>query len=189
MRVFRSEHHSFWHDDISNADVREKLRRRIRRFERLVSEPRDLLFVIQIGPAELSEVSALHGALCRRFVTSQNPHQVLLVVITDSLRNDVGPVVFQGQPNVAYFSVEVFRGAMDQDPFARPIASALGLALDSRLPGFGVATPLVGSAASDFPAELSQGESRRYGQFGEDSAFLAFEPSGAKHIDLSTPVY
>eukprot|EP00913_Durusdinium_trenchii_P009682 g9098.t2 len=48
MKVHRAEHHSFWHDDVSQPEVREKLLRRVNRFLGLAEntpESRDLLFI------------------------------------------------------------------------------------------------------------------------------------------------
>ncbi|CAE8601157.1 unnamed protein product, partial [Polarella glacialis] len=38
MRVHRAQHHSFWHDDVSQLEVREKMKRRVARFLALADE-------------------------------------------------------------------------------------------------------------------------------------------------------
>lgn len=183
--VHRAENHSFWHDDISKPEAREKLRRRIARFEALASDSKDLFFVIHIYPSELGDIPDLYQALCKRFVIPGSSHQVLLSVLLSGQPYDLGPVTVKGLPNVVFFSVEAMRAARSETAYIAPIASALDLALEAgRLPGFGL-EPAGESLSAAFP-ELRQGSSDRFGQLGQDSYFPAFEEPGADHFDLST---
>lgn len=110
-----------------------------------------------------------------------------MVILSDQPL-DFGPVAVEGLPNVVLFSVEAVKAASSEFPFCETIASALDLALEAALGlGFGV-RPCGPSLAEALP-ELRRDEKRygRYGKFGGDCMFPAFEPAGADHYDFGTP--
>lgn len=163
LRVYRSERHSFWHDDIARPEARAKLQRRVDRFLSLASEARDLLFVRSCATTqELNDVEDLYAALRERFVQPDGPtRRVLLVVIADGQLNFEGPVRHAELPSVVMFGQPLDPRASDADgdAYCRAISTAVdaALALSEKCDpdcGFGLDdTPWTPSAA----ALLTQG--------------------------------
>lgn len=87
MRVFRSDMHSFWHDDLNDIQVREKLWRRVERFmdlanDREFADPRPLLFIRSMaGSSELGKTEALFESLKKTFEV--NGRKVYLLAILE----------------------------------------------------------------------------------------------------------
>lgn len=133
LRVYRSERHSFWHDDIARPEARAKLQRRVERLLGLASEAEDLLFVRScVTTQELHDVEDLYAALRERFVRAGGPtRRVLLVVIVDGQMNFQGPVRHAELPSVVFFGQPLNPRASDADgdAYCRAISVAVDAAL------------------------------------------------------------
>lgn len=133
MQVYRSELHSFWHDDISTESTRIKLQRRINRFLALRDDPKDLLFVRSCACTdELSELEDLYAVLSDHFRSScKSSRRVLLVVVVDGQLGFEGPILHETQPEIVVFrqplnpDASVRRG----EAYCRAISYAVNLAL------------------------------------------------------------
>eukprot|EP00434_Breviolum_minutum_P009818 symbB.v1.2.008647.t2/scaffold540.1/size189765/12 len=94
MTVHRAEQHSFWHDDVSKPEVRQKLQRRVHRFLNLANnESRDLLFIRSCACTdELLEVEAC------QFAVAQASGRLLL-----AMEQLEGPILHAFLPGLAFF--------------------------------------------------------------------------------------
>eukprot|EP00746_Dinoflagellata_sp_MGD_P161514 gnl/MRDRNA2_/MRDRNA2_88695_c0_seq1.p1 gnl/MRDRNA2_/MRDRNA2_88695_c0~~gnl/MRDRNA2_/MRDRNA2_88695_c0_seq1.p1 ORF type:complete len:530 (+),score=76.62 gnl/MRDRNA2_/MRDRNA2_88695_c0_seq1:99-1592(+) len=119
MLVFRSQNHSFWHDNIELAADREKLWRRVRRFMSLSdtgggdSQQRTLLFVRSLaGTQEISLVETLYEVLKDQF--GKNGRKVVLLVIIEN-QAKVGPILHQRQDGIIFWVQPTFQGSLSPD--------------------------------------------------------------------------
>jgi len=86
LRVHRAAHHSFWHDNVSEAATRGKLRRRIDRFLALRDEGRDLLFTRSCASTnEVQEIPAMYEVLSDRLGKSRERRLLLAVQLEANL--------------------------------------------------------------------------------------------------------
>jgi len=131
MTMYRSELHSFWHDDITKQEVREKMWRRIDRLLALRDSSRDLLFVRSCASTdELAEVEDLYSALVDVFSATQK--RILLAVVAGEQDVFQGPILHQGLPGVAFFGEAVGNSAPTGGPiFCRTLAAACNAALEA----------------------------------------------------------
>jgi hypothetical protein len=197
MVVFRSQTHSFWHDDLRDAATQEKLNRRVDRFLNLAVDPghehpRSLLFVRSVAcSAELSKTETLLDLLKERF-ESQGRKVYLLVVIDG--QPFAGPVLHAvHEENLLFWLQPTFTGRLALDcsapaPYEEAIAFALRRILDGPNVDDELEWPRV-QQASDIVQEdgalwtlgvrgtdcgLWVGEARVSGA-SEESLFAAFE--------------
>jgi len=124
LTVYRSNVHSFWHDNIKDEDVRDKLWRRVKRFEEMaVADSRTLLFVrVLAGTQELPHTEGLHDLLRQKFGASGRRVCLLCVIDDQPL---VGPILLQQTPDILIWMQPLFAGALAMDkpaPFEEAIA-------------------------------------------------------------------
>lgn len=189
MTVHRAEQHSFWHDDISKAEVREKLMRRVSRFtqlaEKATAEARDLLFIRSCTcTEELRRAEALYAALHGRFSLGPG-RRLLLAIVVDGQGQHEGPIHHARLPGLAFFLQPVCgqEDSSSGQAFSWAVAAACDAALDGGL-GFAITEEdrIVQSAADlldggswqgrDFPP-LSFSDAGLRSGFG---GFACFEP-------------
>jgi len=205
LQMYRSERHSFWHDDIAKPQARAKLLRRVERFLALREDPKDLLFVRSCTTTdELAGVEALYSALQERFA---GPRRLLLAVVADGQLHFEGPIRHSALPGVIFYAQPLAdeAAACRGEGYCRAIASALDLALapsessEVRL-GFGPCEALgieeehpprppvpcaeallVGDTCSLSFAPFSFCDAGLHSGF---AGLDCFEGPGARHIDL-----
>eukprot|EP00927_Polykrikos_kofoidii_P019456 TRINITY_DN19099_c0_g1_i1.p1 TRINITY_DN19099_c0_g1~~TRINITY_DN19099_c0_g1_i1.p1 ORF type:complete len:522 (-),score=90.02 TRINITY_DN19099_c0_g1_i1:60-1625(-) len=133
LRAFRSARHSFWHDDIGQADVRRKLRRRIDRFLGLAECTHDLLFVRScVSTEELGDVESLYEALCECFRSGDTKRRrVLLAVMIDNQTSFVGPIPHAAHSGIVFFGQPLCENASqpEGDAYCMALRSAMDAAL------------------------------------------------------------
>lgn len=135
MTVHRSRTHSFWHDDVADSTVQEKLLRRVDRFMGLASDhasegsPRALLFVRSVASSEeLRDVEVLFELLRSRFEILGR--RVCLLVIIDG-QPFAGPVLHaRHMEGLIFWLLPVFKGKLTLDcsspaPYEEAIAFAV----------------------------------------------------------------
>jgi hypothetical protein len=190
MKMFRSEMHSFWHDDVSNPEARAKLQRRIDRFQKLEHEPADILFVRStVTTDEVSEVEELYKVLQAKFGHGQR--RVLLALAVVGQDNFVGPIFHESVPGIVFFlqPCASHEEMMEGRAFHEMLASALDLALacpeGSRCAGFG------GRHLVHYSRTVSSGEQLLREVAPSDAGLnsgyddlRSFELPGARHVDL-----
>lgn len=135
LRVHRAARHSFWHDDVSEAQTREKLRRRLDRFRALCEEKRDLLLIrICATTDEAEELAALYETLSGRLgAPGTARRRVLLAAVVDGQPGFEGPLRVPGWPAVSAFLQPRADEAVALEGLAyrRAIAAAVDVALDA----------------------------------------------------------
>eukprot|EP00971_Amphidinium_carterae_P267439 5304822-Amphidinium_carterae.1 len=185
LRVYRSKQHSFWHDDISQAEVREKLLRRVDRFRALRSDScKDLLCIRSAASTdELSEVENLHSALQSWFGLTR---RVLLVVIIDGQEKHIGPFFVEGLPSVVLYGQPIAdeTAMMEGRAFETVVSSSLDLALQASDGAF----PSVGNTFKKASDLLDCGLIHHCdGGFssGYEGLRCYEEAPGKKHFDLT----
>lgn len=95
LLCFRGCGHSFWHDDIRQAETRTKLRRRTDRLMGIGEASSSALFVRALATTdELSRVDELYKLLLRRF--GGGDCQVYLLAIVAMQDRTQGPIVVHG---------------------------------------------------------------------------------------------
>jgi len=115
MTVYRSNVHSFWHDNIEDYSGREKLWRRVHRFLDLANDntpgnQRDLLFIRSVaGTSELSETERLYELLQMRF--GCNGRKVYLLIIVED-QPIVGPILHTSIPEIFFWVQPSFKGKL-----------------------------------------------------------------------------
>lgn len=202
-RMHRSEHHSFWHDDIAEASVRAKLRRRIERFLALREDPKDLLFVRSCATTdELEGIGRLHAALEECFCpSSRRRRRVLLAVVVDGQAKFEGPIVHSSLPGVVLFMQPLAEDQCGGEAYCRAIASAVDAALTvpetlevdvgfnlhqrSRWP-----LDVSGDSATVDSEAVEEPHLITFCDVGLQSGYgdlACFEEPGKQHFDLSTP--
>eukprot|EP00928_Gymnodinium_smaydae_P030624 TRINITY_DN22722_c0_g1_i1.p1 TRINITY_DN22722_c0_g1~~TRINITY_DN22722_c0_g1_i1.p1 ORF type:complete len:456 (+),score=120.00 TRINITY_DN22722_c0_g1_i1:53-1369(+) len=139
LRVLRSERHSFWHDDVTRAEARAKLKRRIERFLALGDDAdgRDLLFVRSCATTEeLQELPSLHAALASRFASDapsagRRRRRVLLAAILDGQESFAGPLALPSCPGVAVVlqPLPPPEAAQDGAAYCRAVSAVVSAAL------------------------------------------------------------
>jgi len=135
MTVFRSQTHSFWHDDISDASTREKLTRRVDRFLNLGTDskcpdkPRALLFVRSVANStELSQAEVLLELLKERFGSQGRTVSLLIVMDAQSF---TAPILHKQHEDSLFFWLQpLFTGRLALDcsslsPYENAIAFAI----------------------------------------------------------------
>lgn len=151
--IFRSDVHSFWHDDINDPVVREKIWRRIRRFLELdVSSSRDLLFIRSVaGTPDLREVETLF-TLLKSLFEKQGRRVFMCVIVED--QPVTGPIFHKEHERLFFWVQGQFTGTLSlQSP--GPYEDAIAFAVrwvqgepNTSSHSFGHAPPVV-SRASD----------------------------------------
>ncbi|CAE7657829.1 unnamed protein product, partial [Symbiodinium pilosum] len=139
LTVHRGAHHSFWHDDVSDITVRDKLRRRVARFLDLAAnfptQSRDFLFVRSCAcTSELHRAEELYSALEERFSCrgqTKSP-RVLLAIIIDGQVQRQGPIYHASLPGLIFFTQEQpsEEDATDGQAYSWAIAAACETALE-----------------------------------------------------------
>jgi hypothetical protein len=131
MTVYRSNLHSFWHDDMEDAQTVEKLKRRINRFNELATDPkatpgRPLLFVRSLcGTNEISKTEALYQALQTRF--GCRGRQVYLLAIIED-QGTKGPILHARNPNLMFTLQPITDGPLHMDDAKGPYEDAIEFA-------------------------------------------------------------
>lgn len=110
LTMYRSEYVSFWHDDITQQQARQKLERRIERFFALQDDPRELLFLRSAATTdELSEMEAVHAVLAAKFGRRSDgtPRRVMLGLVLDGQAAFAGPFLNRRCPDIAIITYPV----------------------------------------------------------------------------------
>lgn len=118
MIMYRSSQHSFWHDDPSHWDTREKYGRRITRFNQMGQNGQTLLFVRSIGTTdELLHAEELLGLLQEKF-----GEVCLLLIISFQVSNN-GAFFLESNDSILVYlmSSESFHGPQAAAPFIEPV--------------------------------------------------------------------
>mmetsp|Transcript_65197 Transcript_65197/g.172754 ORF Transcript_65197/g.172754 Transcript_65197/m.172754 type:complete len:428 (-) Transcript_65197:183-1466(-) len=190
MKMFRSEMHSFWHDDVSNPEARAKLQRRIDRFQSLEQEATDILFIRSIVTTEeVLEVEELYRVLQAKFGRGQR--RVLLAVAVVGQDHFVGPLFHESVPGIIFFlqPCASHDDMMEGRAFHEMLAGAVDLALTCpegcHCLGFGgkhlVHDSRTVSSGAKLFQELTPSDS---GLFSGYDDLRSFENPGVRHIDL-----
>lgn len=197
LKVYRSVRHSFWHDDITQVEVREKIQRRIDRFRLLCDQPRDLLFLRSCATTdELAQVEQLYSALLAQFgATPMFPYRrVLLAVVVDGQDGFVGPywhdyidgILFISQPSAPPLAT----GGPDHQAYCCAIASAVETALtlpEGCDPGLGFG---IRGRQCPLGPNMAISEARlRFFDTGLYSGFeglMSFEGPNSEEVDFSS---
>mmetsp|Transcript_22362 Transcript_22362/g.35459 ORF Transcript_22362/g.35459 Transcript_22362/m.35459 type:complete len:413 (+) Transcript_22362:75-1313(+) len=192
LTVHRSERHSFWHDDVSKADVREKLRRRIDRFVALREESKDLLFVRSAAcTAEIADTEDLYSTLVSFFGAGQR-RRILLVVIVTGQDKFEGPIMHTTRPGVIFFLQPVASESemLEGRAFSLAVTAAVETALavqEGSDPSVGFGEPLgcrtVSSAVALFEGQSPVKTSNTGLQSGYEG-LMCFEQPNVAHVDL-----
>lgn len=131
MVLFRSEIHSFWHDDILNDQDREKLWRRVNRFLSISDSDthRTLLFVRSIvGTDELELTETLYSLLKERF--GKTGRKVVLLLLLDDQKGVYGPILHKQNDNILFWAQPHFEGTLSLDgEFPAPYEDAVSFAV------------------------------------------------------------
>jgi uncharacterized C2H2 Zn-finger protein len=205
IHLYRSSRHCFFHDDITQPEVQEKLQRRTTRFLSVSEDTKDILFVRSCAStSDLLCVDELYAELLRKFGASGQ--RVLLLVIIDGHDVQLGPIVHDTNPSIIFYLQPFDPKAMNPDggTYCHAIACAANLALDvpenaSPLVGFGSCSnsskcfSLTNSATPPYGlVKGSQGgvihvkpwDAGLVAVYGGVS-YPCFDESGAKHINLT----
>lgn len=200
LRMYRSERHSFWHDDIAKPEARAKLQRRINRFRALRDDAKDLVFVRNVTCTdELSEVEDLYTALCDRFDGQRR--RVLLVVIVDGQEGFQGPIRHAGLPGVIFYGQNEKQDPTDSrrgQVYCRAISNALDMALaapEHSHPsvGFGAGEEQCDLPVVSNPSELLNATEKQQARFLFFNKGLltgygdlrSYSEVGTKHFDMN----
>mmetsp|Transcript_20864 Transcript_20864/g.52210 ORF Transcript_20864/g.52210 Transcript_20864/m.52210 type:complete len:459 (+) Transcript_20864:62-1438(+) len=197
LTMYRSKHHSFWHDDIAKPEARNKLQRRIERFTALCDDPRDLLFLRSCASTdELPEVELLHAALAARFASQpgEPPRRVLLGIVIDGQDASEGPFLNETAPCIALFTQAYHQEATVAGPvYCAAVQAFVSWALSSD--SMASTSAALGASLSWHMCEdrgVVLGRSGvqvaiKFSDMGLHSGFgklMCFEAPGATHIDL-----
>jgi len=131
MTVYRSSTHSFWHDDIEDVQIREKLWRRANRFNGLATDAksspgRSLLFVRTCcGTEEIVKMEALYEVLQHRF-GCKGRRVYLLVIIED--QGMVGPILHAKYPTLMFWVQPIKSGPIFKNDAKGPYEDAVAFA-------------------------------------------------------------
>jgi hypothetical protein len=183
-KVYMTDRHSFWHDDVLSPKTQEKLQRRIDRFLSLGREDKDLLFIRSVATTdELSEVEDLYAALLERFgANSLAPcRRVLLAIVVEGQNRMEGPIQHKGLPGVVFYTQPRTSSVEEaaHEAYCQAITSATSTALAvpegcDPSAGFGLG-PSPSASAQSGARLLTQGPS---GGGGNDGKALNFFDSG-----------
>jgi len=117
--VYRSNTHSWWHDDPRDPAVREKFTRRVRRLREMQAVNRPILFVRHAATTdEIPMVGMLMQALLQRF--GRESRLLFLVSAQDAAAQ--GPYLVDGMPNLLLFLTPIANG---KATFCAPVSAAL----------------------------------------------------------------
>jgi len=121
MVMYRSRHHSFWHDDPRDSGMRERYMRRIKRFQSIDARSSPVLFVRAVNStSELALVEEFLAELMARF--GQN---AMLLLILDFQQGAEGPAWVRGLNNLmVYFHPSKDRVPASA-PYMKPITAGL----------------------------------------------------------------
>eukprot|EP00931_Biecheleriopsis_adriatica_P010022 TRINITY_DN111117_c0_g1_i1.p1 TRINITY_DN111117_c0_g1~~TRINITY_DN111117_c0_g1_i1.p1 ORF type:complete len:412 (-),score=78.59 TRINITY_DN111117_c0_g1_i1:24-1259(-) len=200
FKVHRAERHSFWHDDVSQADVRQKMRRRVARFLDLAEDPpeevRDLLFVRSCAcTEELRQVEDLYAALQERFASPMRTRRILLAIIVDGQARREGPIFHAKLPGLLLLTqpLSSHEAAMRGEGYCWAVAAACDAALGEGPHadgGFSAPSCELTIRWVQSGSELLEGGDHTPVAFcdaGLQSGYgdlACFEPPGATHVNL-----
>eukprot|EP00439_Symbiodinium_sp_Y106_P065884 s2742_g10.t1 len=203
LTVHRGEHHSFWHDDVGQAAVRDKLRRRVVRFLELANDfrnqSRDFLFLRSCAcTSELHHAEDLYAALAQCFTPGQgNSPRVLLAIIVDGQAQRQGPIRHAALPGLVFFTQEQLseEETTDSQAYCWAIGAACDAALLECAQGFSVQP---GQRVVKSGTELADGghcggewyPPLQFCEAGLHSGYgvSCFEAPGAAHLNLDADV-
>lgn len=122
MTMYRSYHHSFWHDDPTSPDMHDRYNRRIKRFREIDARSSGVLFVRSAATSEdIHHASELLQELKVRF-----GQQACLLLILDFQRLAQGAAIVQEEPNLlVYFLDDRVHTGSDYAPYSEQIKTAL----------------------------------------------------------------
>jgi len=122
MTMYRSKHHSFWHDDPDDAGMRERYTRRIQRFQAIDASTEPVLFVRAMASTdELALAGELSKELTERF--GEKAH---LLLIVDFQTRAQGPAIVRGLlGNVLLYYHRCEDREPSFAPYMKPITTAL----------------------------------------------------------------
>jgi len=190
MKVLRSEIHSFWHDDVSDHDSREKLQRRIDRLQCLKDDTKDILFVRStVTTDEVAEVENLYRVLQEQF--SGSGRRVLLVMAIGGQDSFEGPIFHDVLPGVVFYLQPTadHEKMMEGEAFCMTVGAAVDEAMKAE-----TASPLLGFArepctlraksVASGAALLNRLRGCDAGLHSGYDDLTCFEPPHAPHFDL-----
>jgi len=160
MTAFRSHMHSFWHDDPSNEDMREKYGRRILRFLSIDASDKPVLFVRAIATTdEVPSAGKLADILTCKF----GPNASLLMIVDQQGIGAMGPCAVQGRDNLLLYFNNTTNGSS-------PYCEAVRLALD-----WAVGRKVRAGQVSDLSDAFALARETNWGLVGT-SGVASFEP-------------
>lgn len=119
MRCFRSQQHSFWHDDPRSESMQTKYARRIKRLGEIDARKLPVLFVRAAATSyEISEAGRLLETLQRRF----GSEAMLLLIVDFQGTEAIGPCMVEGHENLMLYYLDTVCAAA---PYCEPVRSAL----------------------------------------------------------------
>jgi hypothetical protein len=123
MVMYRSQWHSFWHDNPDAPEMREKYERRIKRLSHLHSSDQPLLFVRAISStSELARAGELLAVIRETF-----GENACVLLIADFQATDIGPIMVEDcEDLLVYFLSKDERGGVgEMAPYSKPIQLAI----------------------------------------------------------------
>jgi len=159
MMVYRSDMHSFWHDNLDDPKVQQKLQRRVCRFLDLASDleyadPRPLLFIRSLcGSIELGQTERLFELLKKNF--ERNGRKVYLLAILED-QPVSGPIFHSAYGGALLYWVQpLFKGPLTLDgDRPAPYEDAIAFAVKRVLRGLGLPEPGEGYPVVDRSEKL-----------------------------------
>lgn len=130
MTIYRGKHHAFWHDNPTDAGMRERYQRRIARFKEINASSQrggePVLFVRVAGhTGELAQVPGLLAELKTRFGDLTR-----LLVIVNFQRQNIGPSLVQGLDDLMIWFLHEDAHRRTSPHFSHPYKEAAQVALD-----------------------------------------------------------
>lgn len=121
MVMFRGQDHSFWHDDPTQDNMKERYDRRIERFGRIDAQQQPVLFVRSCAASsELAECATLSRLLIEKF--GRLAH--LLLVIDFQGDDACGACVVDNMPNVMLHFLDTTKENATA-PYGKAVITAL----------------------------------------------------------------
>eukprot|EP00929_Paragymnodinium_shiwhaense_P113841 TRINITY_DN82137_c0_g1_i1.p1 TRINITY_DN82137_c0_g1~~TRINITY_DN82137_c0_g1_i1.p1 ORF type:complete len:520 (-),score=126.67 TRINITY_DN82137_c0_g1_i1:315-1874(-) len=120
MVAYRHTDHSFWHDDPTDPNMRERYTRRFERFKAIDASKEPVLFVRSVAyTGELAQAEELLAELKSRFGEC-----ACLALLVDRQETVQGPITVEGASDLLLYFIPR-RMADDPAPYSEPVVRAL----------------------------------------------------------------